>query len=214
MAHSRTGAVHGHDLQRLQRRRKQALRMAALGCVALLLVTDSGWLQIAPDIHLLLQGAGLLLVLVCLFGRTWCALYIGGLKKRELVTRGPYSIVRNPLYVFTILGAAAVGLLAASLLCALLFAALALSVFSHVARQEEAFLEAVFGQAFRDYAARVPRFWPRFSAWQDADVLHVNPRPVMRTFLETSLFLLAVPLVALKAALQASGWLPIALHFL
>ena len=48
---------------------------------------------------------------------------------------------------------------------------------------------------FPAYAARVPRFWPRLSPWQEADELIVKPRLVHRTFLDASLFLLAVPAV-------------------
>ena len=42
------------------------------------------------------------MILICILGRTWATLYIGGQKQRELVTKGPYSVVRNPLYLFTL----------------------------------------------------------------------------------------------------------------
>ena len=55
----------------------------------------------AQHVQALLETGGVILILVCIVGRTWCTLYIGGNKKRELITAGPYSVVRNPLYVFT-----------------------------------------------------------------------------------------------------------------
>ena len=206
-----TAMIPGDEaLQKLQQRRKLALGAVGLVCLALLLLTQSRWLG-APRFHGLLQQIGLLLVALCILGRTWSALYIGGYKKRELITAGPYSLVRNPLYAFTIIGTAGIGLMAGSLVCAALFAAFATAVFSYVIRAEEAFLSNVFGQAFQAYMARVPRFWPRFSAWRDVDELAVRPRPVMRTFLEACLFLLALPLIEAKDLLQAWGWLPVLL---
>ncbi len=198
----------GDGLQQLQRRRKQALRVLAALCVALLLVGESSWRTAAPGLLTGLQFLGLLLILLCIFGRTWCTLYIGGHKKRELITAGPYSLVRNPLYVFTVIGTAGLGLLAGSLVLAVAFPALAVAVFTPVVRAEEAFLAHAFGDEFHSYAARTRRFWPRFSLWKDADELRVRPTLVVRTFADASLFLLVVPLIGLKELAHSSGWLP------
>jgi len=207
-----TTAAGDPDLQRLQRLRKHALRIGGALCVALILLTDSSWRDGAPHIYALIRGAGLLMILACIFGRTWCTLYIGGLKKRELVTLGPYSLVRNPLYAFTVIGVAGVGALAGSIALGLLFGAFALAVFAAVVRREEAFLGEAFGEPFAVYAQRVGRFWPRFSGWQEAEELAVRPRLVRRTFLDASLFLLAVPLMELRRLAQAAGLVPVLLH--
>jgi hypothetical protein len=163
-------------------------------------------------VHRVIQWSGLVLILFCILGRTWCTLYIGGQKKRELVTNGPYSVVRNPLYLFTLFGAAGMGALSGSIVMALLSAAFATAVFVSVVRQEEQFLLTTFPQDYPAYAARVPRLWPRFSAWQEADQLIVQPRLVHRTFFDASLFLLAVPLIACKALLRDWGWIPMLLR--
>ena len=200
------------DLQVLQRRRKHALRIAAVAGMALLAVTQSRWRTAQPALYDLLVRGGVLLILLCIAGRTWCTLYIGGHKKRELITKGPYSLVRNPLYVFTFMGTAGVGALSGSFVLTLAFAALALVVFSLVVRQEEVFLGGAFGRDYAAYAARVPRFWPRFSSWEEAGEVMVRPRLVRRTFLDASLFLLAVPLMELKDWGQATGRLPVLLY--
>jgi protein-S-isoprenylcysteine O-methyltransferase Ste14 len=202
----------GMDLQGLQRKRKQVLALGVAVWLLLLLFTQSRWRTAAPHVHGLIEIAGLLLILVCILGRTWCTLYIGGLKKRELVTLGPYSVVRNPLYVFSSIGTAGIGAQTGSAGVALLFAAGALAVFQVVARREEAFLAAAFPGDFAAYAARVPRFWPRLSQWREADELRVRPRLVRRTFLEACLFLLAVPAASLLAWLQQLGHLPVLLN--
>lgn len=202
--------INGSDLQRLQQRRKQALRVGAALCLALIFLTDTLW-RAQPGVLQAMRWAGLLAIGVCILGRTWCSLYIGGLKQRVLVMKGPYSVSRNPLYVFTILGTVGIGLFVGSLAVALVLAALATIVFSLVVRQEEAFLAGAFTQEFAAYSARVPRFWPRFSLWQDAQEVVAQPRLVYRTFVDASLFLLAVPLILLKDLLQQQGSLPVLL---
>jgi protein-S-isoprenylcysteine O-methyltransferase Ste14 len=200
------------DLQRLQQKRKSILATGVVVGVLLMAFTDSVWRVGWPRIHGTIQWSGLILVLICILGRTWTALYIGGQKRRMLVTKGPYSVVRNPLYLFTLLGSAGIGALSGSLTYMAVCSAFAAAVFLSVVRREEQFLLATFPHEYLAYTARVPRLLPRFSTWQDADYLDVKPRLVHRTFFEASLFLMAVPLIALKALARDLEWLPILLR--
>jgi protein-S-isoprenylcysteine O-methyltransferase Ste14 len=199
-----TGSI---DLQALQHRRKQVLAAGVVLWLLLLLFTGSRW-DASANIRAAIEGAGLLAILVCIMGRTWCTLYIGGLKKRELITTGPYSVVRNPLYVFTSIGAAGIGAQNGSIVLAVLFFAASLAVFQVIARREETFLASTFPE-FAGYSARVARFWPRLSLWQEADELRVRPRLVRRTFLDACVFLLAVPAADVGAWLQQALNLPV-----
>lgn len=197
------------QLQSLQRRRKLAFALGLALWIVLLLFTESWWRLSAPGFYALIWMLGLVLILVCITGRTWCTLYIGGLKKRQLVTLGPYSVTRNPLYVFTIVGAAGIGAQTGSVLTALLAGGFALAVFTIVVGREEGFLAAAFGDEFAGYAARVPRFLPDPAQWQEADELVVRPRLVRRTFLDACVFLLAAPLTALMDWVRDVAGLPI-----
>jgi hypothetical protein len=64
-----TSPGHGGDLQQLQRRRKHLLRFAIGLFVLLLMVTASSW-RTWPQVHELFERMGLVLILVCVFGRT------------------------------------------------------------------------------------------------------------------------------------------------
>jgi protein-S-isoprenylcysteine O-methyltransferase Ste14 len=209
MPDSPTLAAAGGDLQAMQRRRKQVLGLGIAAWMLLVLFTSSRWQIAAPHLHVAIETVGLVLILVCILGRTWCTLYIGGHKKRELVTEGPYSVMRNPLYVFTSLGAAGIGAQTGSAGIALACLAATLAVFHVVARREEAFLAATFPAEFAAYAARVPRFWPRLSAWREAEELRVRPHLVRRTFLDACVFLLAVPAADILGWLQRTASLPV-----
>jgi protein-S-isoprenylcysteine O-methyltransferase Ste14 len=79
----------------------------------------------------------------------------------ELITTGPYRWVRNPLYVGGAVIFAGLGLLAASWF---LVGAAVLSLVLVRVRlpEEEAQLEARFGDAYRDYVRRTGRFLPRW----------------------------------------------------
>lgn len=190
------------ELQGVQRTRKWLLLLLFGSTLVPILFTDSYWHERGSPMYGLIEGGGVVLLLACIFGRTWCSLYIGGRKKRELVTVGPYSLVRNPLYVFTLLGAFGIGAQLGSLVVATWFAVVAFIVFYNVVRKEEQYLAAEFPVEFRAYAAAVPRFWPSFSAWRDVEDLVVKPVLIRRTFLEACLLLLSIPAADLLDMLQ------------
>ena len=198
-------AVQGFDLQRGQKLRKLALLGGLLGVVGLAFVTRSMGGETA--LHEGLEAFGLGLIAVCIVGRAWCSLYIGGRKKAEIVSRGPYSISRNPLYIFSFMGAFGVGAQTSSLVLATLFLVLTVAVFYATVRREEAWLSEAFGQTYADYCARTPRFWPDFSKWHDEGMLEIKPGFFLTTLRDGLVFLLAIPLFESVERLQDMGWL-------
>ena len=155
--------------------------------------------------HEAVERVGLVLILVGIIGRTWCAMYIGGNKLNRLVTEGPYSLTRNPLYVFSAIAAFGLGAQLGSIVFALICATATLVIFALVISHEERALAERFPGEFARYKARVPRLAPDFRGWQDAETLTVRPALVHRTFWDAMLFLLAVPgLKALEGLRDAS----------
>ena len=80
------------------------------GVAFFLLVLASGSAHGRSVLDAVLFLSGLVLVGIATVGRLWCSLYISGYKDRELITTGPYSLSRNPLYFFSFLGFAGIGL--------------------------------------------------------------------------------------------------------
>ncbi|MBU1383312.1 MAG: isoprenylcysteine carboxylmethyltransferase family protein [Alphaproteobacteria bacterium] len=199
------------DLDTVQKLRKIAVGVALLALMALSVVSqsiggvDGRW-------HEAVESIGLAAIALSIVGRAWCTLYIGGRKKAEIVDRGPYSISRNPLYVFSFIGAFGIGAQSGSLTIAVAFVAAAMLVFHVTVGRQEDFLLRAFGADYARYVARTPRFWPRFSLWRDTDELTIRPSLFLLTIRDGLVFLLAIPLFELIDAGQAQHWLGVAIH--
>jgi protein-S-isoprenylcysteine O-methyltransferase Ste14 len=77
---------------------------------------------------------------------------------RALVTRGIHGWTRNPIYLGMFLVYGGIGLAARSPWILILTLPLALTIRYGVVAREEAYLERRFGDAYRDYKARVRRW--------------------------------------------------------
>jgi protein-S-isoprenylcysteine O-methyltransferase Ste14 len=202
-----TAAASREYLGRVQKKRKLWLRAAVAVSLMVMPFVMSRWAE-GSRIHELLEHLGLALIAACILGRAWCTLYIGGRKAHELVEIGPYSLMRNPLYFFSFMGALGVGMQSGSLTIGLFFLGIALAVFLPVVRREEAILQGMFGDPFSAYRARVPRFWPRITAWRDAKAVTFSPGLFYVTLRDGLVFLCAVPFFELIDVLQRYHILP------
>lgn len=204
-------AAQGFDLQAVQKVRKVAVLVFLLILVALALVSQS-WGGAESGWHEAVEAVGLAAIVFSIVGRAWCSLYIGGRKRAEIVDRGPYSLTRNPLYVFSFFGAFGVGAQTGSVAIAALFVVASLLVFSLTVAREEAWLEQAFGQTYRDYNARTPRFIPNPALWRDEDELTIRPAFFLLTIRDGLVFLLAIPIFEGIDFAQAEGWLRVLVH--
>lgn len=150
---------------------------------------------------------GVGLIAVAIIGRSWCTLYIGGRKSHEIVATGPYSVSRNPLYVFSFIGVAGIAAQTGSYLMVAILVAITVAIFLPAIWSEEEALAGRFGAEYLRYRARVPRFGPKFSAWTDMETIEVSPKLFWRTAREGMLFLLVLPICEGVEWLQDSGHL-------
>lgn len=198
------------DLQRVQKIRKWAVGLSLLVAVGLALFTTTLWGD--GQFHEGVEAFGLGAMVFAIVGRAWCSLYIGGRKKAEIVDTGPYSISRNPLYLFSYVGALGVGAQTGSVVMGLLFLVIAMVVFHFTVQREEAWLLNAFGDTYAAYMRRTPRFGPDFSKWKDEETLTVRPQFFLTTIRDGLVLLLAIPIFEAIEQLQAIGVLKVLLH--
>lgn len=83
-------------------------------------------------------------------------------EKHELVTRGPYSHIRHPLYTSIILMTLAPALLLFHIVLIIGFLGCLCIVYRRAVLEEELLAsEDGFGQAYRDYLQKTGRFLPK-----------------------------------------------------
>ena len=147
----------------------------------------SGWLQTKyPDVNWFSHDAGHLLEdlfgwkanphfgpfhiasNVFIFGgfwllaSAWRVLYAAQ-REHRLATGGIYSRMRHPQYVAFVMIMFGFLLQWPTILTVLMFPVLAV-MYGYLAKREEADMLAEFGGEYEQYAARTPRFFPRFGA--------------------------------------------------
>lgn len=141
--------------------------LAALAFVCVFLVRRPGAAK--PPVGLL----GIILVVAGALLRGWATSVV--LSKGEgtpiypfeparLVTAGPYRATRNPLYLAKLAVLAGIGALLRSPAIAVLAVAWGAALHAVVVPAEELWLHRHFGEEYRTYAARVPR-WLRSPRW-------------------------------------------------
>jgi protein-S-isoprenylcysteine O-methyltransferase Ste14 len=153
-------AVFNHPVAR-----KLFLRLRYVLALALL-----AWLALRADAALLPLG-----FLVSLFGEAiqlWS--FASLVKNEQLTARGPYVLVRNPMYLgrfFLILGAV---LLLGNGYVTIVYVVLYYFYMVNRVQREETRLARLLGQPYRDYCARVNRFLPSFGRLADPAVRYFS----------------------------------------
>jgi protein-S-isoprenylcysteine O-methyltransferase Ste14 len=111
------------------------------------------------------SGWTLLGSLVLVVPGVWLRAYAAGYvrKNAELTTTGPYGYTRNPLYLGSMMIAFGFAVAGGRWSIGIALAGLFLAIYLPTIRSEEAFLRGKFA-GFDDYAARVPRLLPRWTA--------------------------------------------------
>jgi len=184
-------------------------QMLGVLMVLFIAISQSAWESRSPLITSVLFLVGVLFVAIASLGRLWCSLYIAGWKTRVLITKGPYSMCRNPLYFFTLIGAIGVGLASERLLIPSILVLCFGLYYPWVIKEEENKLQMLHGERFRAYRRRVPRFFPRFSKLVEPREYVVNPTIFRKHVLSALWFVWLVGILEIIEALHDMGALPV-----
>lgn len=196
------------DMPTLLKERQLHSRIFAGLAILVLLVTrpESGrgiWYT-----HGMIWG-GYMLVIIGALGRIYCSMFIGGRKNDVIVRDGPFSIVRNPLYVFSFLATAGIGMQSQMLTVVVALVVVFALYYARVVAREEAFLKHKFGEVYDAYMQEVPRWWPNFSLWSEPQQVEARPLFLRRTAMDAAIFFLPLPCFVIIGKLQAAQVLPV-----
>lgn len=183
-------------------------RIVAVIFLIIILFTSSKWEEISfiSNVFFLI---GCILVGIASLGRLWCSLYIAGYKNNTLVTLGPYSISRNPLYLFSMIGAVGVGLATETLLIPFVLVLLFAIYYPSVIKSEEKRLLEIHGEKYEEYYNKTPFFFPKISLLKEPESYTVNPKIFRKNIFGALWFIWLMGIMELFEAFHETGILPI-----
>jgi protein-S-isoprenylcysteine O-methyltransferase Ste14 len=135
----------------------------ALGCLLSLVIPLGPGLGQANTLALLVGLAFVLIGFALAALSVWRFRLAGtsvvpGEPSTALVVTGPYAFTRNPIYIGFVLAYFGLAIMLTSIWMLLLLIPVLMILQRGVVEREEAYLERQFGDAYRKYQARVPRW--------------------------------------------------------
>jgi protein-S-isoprenylcysteine O-methyltransferase Ste14 len=172
VSHSAKGSAGKQTTRHARQLRMAAIVLAVLYFVgALVYAILPSWVMFLsiplPDwFRLVMVGVAALGILFVSWGywalgKNWAPSVSGVRKDTVMVTTGLYGFVRHPIYLGAFIFLAALTLVAANLLILLPTLALLALLYTSI-DDEEAMLIDRFGDEYREYMKRTPRFIPKF----------------------------------------------------
>lgn len=171
--------------------------------ILILMFSTSGW-EGHGILTTVLFLVGTIMVGVATVGRLWCTIYISGYKTNTLITVGPYSICRNPLYFFSFIGTIGLGLDTETIILPIIAAIAFILYYPSVIEQEESNLREKHGKAFETYCSRVPRIIPSFSLLEEPDAYVIRPSAFRRRLFDSLWFVWGIGIIEIIEGLHES----------
>jgi protein-S-isoprenylcysteine O-methyltransferase Ste14 len=106
--------------------------------------------------------------------RFWATLYIGGHKGKTVVSEGPYSICRNPLYLGNFFLTLSAAVFVESLTFTVGVMVATVVFLSTTVSSEERRLRERLGDDYVAYCQRTPRFWPSLKHFHTSPTVLVD----------------------------------------
>lgn len=145
--------------------------------------------------HEWFELTGNALVGICVMGRVYATAFLGGFKNDRLIRHGVYSVMRNPLYFFSLLGITGIALMSNHLVVIIGLPVFFLVLYTRLIAREEAFLVEKFGAEYDAYRREVPALWPKISAYQAPETVEMAPHYLNKAFFDAIWWLAALPII-------------------
>lgn len=167
----------------------------------------SSAIQDESALHEIFDLLGVLCVFICALGRLYTTAFLGGRKNTDLVTYGPFSIVRNPLYFFSLVGFFGVALMTNHIVLFALVPLCFIILYHYLIAREEVHLQEVFGEPYQGYCQRVPRLLPRLSLWNAPENIVIDVKLFNNGLKDAIWWFAAFPLVELAEYVHQEQWI-------
>ncbi|MBU0800435.1 MAG: isoprenylcysteine carboxylmethyltransferase family protein [Alphaproteobacteria bacterium] len=192
--------------KKLNKSRIALSRVMILMLLVVVFLTDS-LIPMESGAHEVLDICGIVLISICALGRLYTTVFLGGFKNDMLVDYGPYSMVRNPLYFFSLLGFTGVALMSGHLVVMVGIPLGFIVLYNFLIRREEVFLRSHFGEPYEAYMRRVPRLFPAPNKYHVPDTVLCHPKFINKGFKDAVWWFAAFPLVELAEFVQEQGYI-------
>ena len=188
-------------IKNIARKRMAILRISIILIITFIIIDNNFSafsLNIDMNTSLLFSYIGFSLVVLGGFGRIWASLYLEGFKTRKLIKEGPYSMVRNPLYFFSLM--LFLGMCFAIKSIAVSFALLVVFVLFHIPTilNEEKVLLSTHDESYRAYYESTPRLLPnifKYKKTESTDMIQVRIKSIIKRLWEVIGYLFLFTLI-------------------
>lgn len=157
--------------------------------------------------HEIMDLSGYVLVTICAIGRVYTSAFLGGFKNQALITYGPFSVVRNPLYFFSLLGFFGISLMSTHISVIIVTVVGFGFIYSGLIRREERFLIEKFGAEYKKYMKKVPRILPNPKLYSCPQEISMQPTYLNRAALDAVWWFVPLPFMELLEYLANAGYL-------
>ena len=150
---------------------------------------------------------GFVFIWVSVVGRIWASIYLSGYKDNRIISVGPFSLVRNPLYIFSLSGLIGIGLATASFIMLGSMLTVYFLIYHHTINSEEFYLNQKFGDEYNNYKLRTNKLLPSKKNFLEPSEYKIKTKFVMNSVIDAMwfvvgfLFLLGVHLLHYKSLL-------------
>ena len=188
-------------IKNIARKRMAILRISIILIITFIIIDNNFSafsLNIDMNTSLLFSYIGFSLVVLGGFGRIWASLYLEGFKTRKLIKEGPYSMVRNPLYFFSLM--LFLGMCFAIKSIAVSFALLVVFVLFHIPTilNEEKVLLSTHDESYKAYYESTPRLLPnifKYKKTESTDMIQVRIKSIIKRLWEVIGYLFLFTLI-------------------